>query len=367
MTSWPSAAIAIAVAATTVTACGARSSLLAPAEEEPKASCGDLTLDADEACDDGNDDDTDACLSTCALASCGDGFVREGFEACDDGNSDDGDACSNDCGPLSCGDGVIQAGEECDDGNEDDNDACPGTCIAARCGDGFLQRGVESCDLGPANADRPALWLTQGAMQSSVRPVVGDVDVVGFYGYQSASAHTGIETVGKSHLLAYRDTSQALLSLVTIHGIDIDATNIDQPKAKVEQRFSSLPEGVVVAFADDESSELSLVSAGLAVGNWSFRHNTDGGALSPLPFPGSWSIDIESNFIMGIVAWSFVEPGREVVLSLTEVAHLTAFDSPSACRLDCTVPSCGDGVLDGGEVCDDGNTFGGDGCEADCR
>jgi cysteine-rich repeat protein len=30
------------------------------------------------------------------------------------------------------------------------------------------------------------------------------------------------------------------------------------------------------------------------------------------------------------------------------------------------VPACGDGILDGGEVCDDGNTVGGDGCAADC-
>ena len=29
-------------------------------------------------------------------------------------------------------------------------------------------------------------------------------------------------------------------------------------------------------------------------------------------------------------------------------------------------PSCGDGVLDADEACDDGNTVGGDGCSADC-
>ena len=46
---------------------------------------------------------------------------------------------------------------------------------------------------------------------------------------------------------------------------------------------------------------------------------------------------------------------------------LNAYDTPSMCRLDCTVPRCGDRILDGGEVCDDGNTVGGDGCAADCR
>lgn len=141
MTSWPSAAMGVAIVATVVTACGARSSLPAPAEGELSGSCGDHAPDTDEACDDGNDVDTDACLATCALASCGDGFVRKGFEACDDGNSDDSDACGNDCALPSCGDAVVQTGEECDDGNGDDSDACPGNCIAARCGDGFVQAG----------------------------------------------------------------------------------------------------------------------------------------------------------------------------------------------------------------------------------
>ena len=36
----------------------------------------------------------------------------------------------------------------------------------------------------------------------------------------------------------------------------------------------------------------------------------------------------------------------------------------NVCRDDCTV--CGDGVLDPGEECDDGNTAGGDRCRPDC-
>jgi len=39
---------------------------------------------------------------------------------------------------------------------------------------------------------------------------------------------------------------------------------------------------------------------------------------------------------------------------------------PDACRTDCTLPSCGDGVVDTGEECDDGNTVDGDGCSSSC-
>ena len=71
--------------------------------------------------------------------SCGDGILREdvapeepGDEACDDGNDEDGDACRNDCRQARCGDGVQrmdlevqEAGyEACDDGNDVDTDAC---------------------------------------------------------------------------------------------------------------------------------------------------------------------------------------------------------------------------------------------------
>jgi cysteine-rich repeat protein len=43
--------------------------------------------------------------------------------------------------------------------------------------------------------------------------------------------------------------------------------------------------------------------------------------------------------------------------------------SGDGCSATCTLekePCCGDGILDAGEECDDGNTTGGDGCSANC-
>ena len=112
------------------------------------ASCGDGFIHAeDEVCDDGNSVDTDDCLSTCLAASCGDGFVHEDNEACDDGNSVDTDDCLSTCVAASCGDGFVHAqNEACDDGNESETDACLSDCSAASCGDGFVHEGVEQCD-----------------------------------------------------------------------------------------------------------------------------------------------------------------------------------------------------------------------------
>ncbi|WP_373045683.1 DUF4215 domain-containing protein [Vulgatibacter sp.] len=93
--------------------------------------CGDGVVSASvEECDDGNEDDADACVH-CRLARCGDGTVQTGAEACDDGerNSDaETGACRSDCTLPQCGDGVVDPGESCDDGNAADDDGCDADC-----------------------------------------------------------------------------------------------------------------------------------------------------------------------------------------------------------------------------------------------
>ena len=63
------------------------------------------------------------------MAICGDGVTRidlqqgePGFEACDDGNEDDTDGCLTTCVEASCGDGFVGPGEGCDDGNDNPTD-----------------------------------------------------------------------------------------------------------------------------------------------------------------------------------------------------------------------------------------------------
>ncbi len=57
-------------------------------------------LDPGEACDDGNQRNTDDCRVTCERNACGDGYVdSEGpdLESCDDGNREHFDSCPSDC------------------------------------------------------------------------------------------------------------------------------------------------------------------------------------------------------------------------------------------------------------------------------
>ncbi len=63
------------------------------------ATCGDGFVQAGvEACDDGpaNADAPDKCRKSCKLPICGDG-IKDAAESCDDGNQNDSDACSNAC------------------------------------------------------------------------------------------------------------------------------------------------------------------------------------------------------------------------------------------------------------------------------
>jgi cysteine-rich repeat protein len=149
--------------------------------------CGNGDVDEDEECDDGNLNPQDGCLPNCTEAQCGDGVVqltpasaaeecddgnrvngdscsnmckgpecgngtKESGEACDDGNEVNDDGCTNDCAPASCGNKIVEGDEECDDGNNNDTDACTDRCLESACGDGIVQ-GTEECDLGSANSN----------------------------------------------------------------------------------------------------------------------------------------------------------------------------------------------------------------------
>ncbi len=107
--------------------------------------CGNGTLDAGEACDDGNTSDDDACLSTCVEATCGDGYVWAGQEDCDDAG--ESATCNSDCTSAVCGDAKwnVTAGESCDDGG--DSVTCDSDCTPAFCGDGTVNAVAgEACD-----------------------------------------------------------------------------------------------------------------------------------------------------------------------------------------------------------------------------
>jgi len=105
-------------------------------------------VQAGEECDDGDTDDSNACMSNCRLPVCGDQIIS-GSEECDDGNDVDDDECTNSCTqgddptPGDCGNGVVDDGEECDDGGE--TATCDPDCTFVECGDGYMNEAAMEC------------------------------------------------------------------------------------------------------------------------------------------------------------------------------------------------------------------------------
>jgi len=331
--------VAVAIAVATWSGSCGRTELDNAAPRQPR--CGDGVVDPGEACDDGNTDPTDDCLPSCLHAFCGDGFVHAGVEACDDGNRIDDDGCDNACRPPVCGDGK--------------------------------RAGAEQCDLGPDNGDRPAFLISQpSGTRIATNPLVRAQSVIDFYDYYSFSSHTGLEQVGESRIYLYVDADSGRLSLVMTHGIDFDASMMSQPPSIVEMDVAGLPPGFTVDLSDDPADavnppEFQATGPDTAAGQWGFSNNSDGGVVGGLPFPGTWNITVTPRFQMGLTTWGWVrDDGERIPLVMTEPITIEAFEESTACRKNCLVPRCGDGILDGGEVCDDGNTRDGDGCAANC-
>jgi cysteine-rich repeat protein len=109
----------------------------------------------------------DSGTAAAVTARCGNGTV-DADEACDDGpgNSDTApDACRSDCLSARCGDAVVDAAETCDDGDLLGGDGCDGACLTEA---GTLE--VEPND-APAEA---TLLPTAGSVHGSLAS--GDTD-----------------------------------------------------------------------------------------------------------------------------------------------------------------------------------------------
>lgn len=110
--------------------------------------CGDGQVGPGEACDDGNANNSDDCLDTCELPTCGDGYTWDegsGDEQCDNGqdNGVSPDVCRADCKLTTCGDGYFGGVEACDDGNNEDGDGCTAACSEVELCYSFGLSGVD--------------------------------------------------------------------------------------------------------------------------------------------------------------------------------------------------------------------------------
>ncbi|MBI5500079.1 MAG: hypothetical protein HY907_07530 [Deltaproteobacteria bacterium] len=101
------------------------------------------TCAADPDCDDGNPcTGAEACTDHVCVA----GTPPPDGDPCTTGTGAPGACRGGLCADAACGNALVDPGEACDDGNADNTDACLSDCTAAACGDGFVRTGLEDCD-----------------------------------------------------------------------------------------------------------------------------------------------------------------------------------------------------------------------------
>jgi cysteine-rich repeat protein len=275
-----------------------------------------------------------------------------------------------------CGDGTRQAGEECDDGNTTACDGCSAVCRIESCGNGRIECD-EECDLGPANGapgspcdascrvvtaagvttipgkhKGPAGCLVEWVLQGTT----GDPE--GAFPSSTQSCIDGdpaCDTDGASDGVCSFAVAACLAS-------DDPRLPACQPQAvkQVNLRRPSLTRPVD---ATDSANVAALLDVLLPLNVRLLAGNQELQTADPNPLRDNCS-----------AAATFRVPHPEGTAASRQL-RIGAFDTTRhrlktnkvtlVCEPNTAV--CGNGAVELGELCDDGNTTGCDGCSATCQ
>lgn len=260
--------------------------------------------------------------------------------------------------PSVCGNGFVEPGEQCDDMNANAGDGCASCQLEITCAGNETLVVMTSTDGAAAIPDNNLAGISS-VINVSDMGVVGNAVVVA-----NAISHqfdgdlnlTLISATGTTLDLSSRNGSTGDNYVSTIFS-DAASTNVTTGTAPFRGRFK--PEVAL-------SGLIGQVTNGAWTFNVADAANIDGGLL------GSWSLglcvaptptcgdgmqeigetcdDNNTNDGDGCSSTCAVEPG-----------WLCMGNAPSICSL-----ACGNGMPDAGEQCDDMNMMSGDGCSSTC-
>jgi len=289
----------------------------------------------------------DPTLPDCpALPECGNAVTDPG-EICDDGNTSTCDGCSADCMRVDglCGDGARECVEQCDDGNLLEGDGCESDCTLTP-PESVRVRGFPLESAGclaqwalrlPAPTLEPSTGLPANEQRCSDGDPACDADDIGD-GVCSFDLQVCLR-VPDPAIPACAPNGVKLLSIdrpKPAGGDDpVDRDNLATLAAalralgvKVKSGTLLLQQGAPVTAADTctTTARLRVPHRPGAAGVRTFRISARATGSSP---------NMQRNGL-----------------------HLSCDPAPAI---------CGDGIVQSGEGCDDGNVTSCDGCSADCR
>lgn len=281
------------------------------------------------------------------IGACGDGVVQAGREDCDDGNAAGGDGCSAECraeGGDAAGDGAVVHGIR------------EGSVEAETVLEIANTRSLEDLD-GPIGLDARA---AAGIVEARPLTTLTDLDAVPYVG--AAAFEDLLAAAGAAGLLdapaeddpatdapdgpPYQDTP-------IVHGVregSYEAFGI------LRVANSASLETLDDAIALDSRAAKGIFHTRRAEGDYA-----DLAALDAVPYVGAAAFE-------RLLAYAVADDrlptcGDGDVQPVMEQCDGTA-GCDDACRITYV---CGDGVLEVGEGCDDGNLASNDGCSAACQ
>ncbi len=362
---------------------------------QPAHYCGDGLLDEidrqnGEECDSGDENTTmlyHGCTFDCKIINfCGDGMVSHD-ESCDDGNTESGDGCSDqctyepgfscqsvngktECRPLPCGNGKLDVNESCDDGNRTSGDGCSAACLIEagyRCtqdasgvsvclsmiGNGVLDEDVgEACDDGNVNDGDGC--SSKGAVEPGwICPEAGKP-------CKARACGDGIVALGEQCDDGNTESGDGCSYRCRIeNGFTCDKAG--EPCTKGFCGDGLIQHGEA---CDDGNTNDGDGCSSTCVIEPKFECKTDGGSCQPVvcgdgsiaPTAGYTShetCDLGEGLNDG-------NHGCEEDCSISKGWHCDVSGQ------NCVQGRCGDGILDVGETCDDGNNLPADGCSPTC-
>jgi len=332
--------------------------------------CGDGTVSVGEGCDDGGTTAGDGCSATCTVetgytctgspsscsTTCGDSIIA-GSETCDNGgsNSNAADAaCRTDCTAKRCGDAIKDSGEGCDDGNTNNNDDCLNSCLLNTSGGGGKGQ-ISSSTSSFYKRPPPPEGCGNGVHETAKGE---ECDNGRFNDLGTCSFDCKLRFCGDGEV-------------TIVIGEECEPTPLPGPNG--ERMYDVASCGQVCTAPDEQglggckvnylaecseggvaqSSSVSSFDPGFAFPDDDFMNPV------PVPEPEEFHAAYQIRCGNGIM-----DPGE-----LCDDGNITDGDG---CSSGCmpegyTVAICSDGVVGEGEDCDDGNLVSGDGCSAFCE
>jgi len=292
-------------------------------------SCGNNIREGSEICDNGPADsincnfDSPGSIYSCTAATCGDNYINTvAGEECestiDTALCDGAGAISNEeCTLPVCGDGHLNtlAGEECDDSNNINGDGCNSDCTIPICGNGITE-APEICDDGDT--------LNTGNCNATCTSTTycGDNNI------QNPNATGNYEQCEPPNVGACN--AACLFPVCGNYWLDL-GEECDQ--------------WITTPHPDTPTCDANCTNR--ACNDSYLNSNEVCDQSAPNPFRGSTCASLTAG-----------DPIPRTSGNLT-CTTCSAIDTN-----DCY--SCGNGIIEGPEYCDDGNTVNGDGCANNC-